>query len=73
MPAEKQAHLLSLFLNYADTFPYACKQSYVFKNIVMQPGGRLNINMSSYQYRDPHVKDKTVLRLCYLLHGNPHT
>ena len=24
------------------------------------PGGRLNIKMSSYQYRDPHVKDKTV-------------
>ena len=23
-------------------------------------GGRLNIKMSSYQYRDPHVKDKTV-------------
>ena len=22
--------------------------------------GRLNIKMSSYQYRDPHVKDKTV-------------
>ena len=25
-------------------------------------GGGLNINMSSYQYRDPHVKDKTVSR-----------
>ena len=24
------------------------------------PGGRLNIKMSSYQYRDPHVKDKAV-------------
>ena len=24
------------------------------------PVGRLNIKMSSYQYRDPHVKDKTV-------------
>ena len=24
------------------------------------PGGRLNIKMPSYQYRDPHVKDKTV-------------
>ena len=24
------------------------------------PGGRLNIKMSSYQYRDYHVKDKTV-------------
>ena len=26
------------------------------------PGDRLNIKMSSYQYRDPHVKDKTVSR-----------
>ena len=24
-----------------------------------EPGGRLNIKMSSYQYMDPHVKDKT--------------
>ena len=36
-------------------------------------GGRLNIRTSSYQYRDPHVKDKTVSRPSYLLHGNPHT
>ena len=33
---------------------------------VIAPGGRLNIKMSSYQYRDPHVKDKTVLRPSYL-------
>ena len=25
-----------------------------------EPGGRLNIKMPSYQYRDFHVKDKTV-------------
>ena len=30
------------------------------------PGGHLNIKMSSYKYRDPHVKDKTVLRPSYL-------
>ena len=30
------------------------------------PGGRLNIKMLSYQYRDPHVKDKTVARPSYL-------
>ena len=29
------------------------------------PGGRLNIKMSSYQYRHPHVKDKTVLSLTW--------
>ena len=28
-------------------------------------GGRLNIKMSSYQYRDPHVKDKMVSRPFY--------
>ena len=28
--------------------------------------GRLNIKMSSYQYMDPHVKDKTVSRPSYL-------
>ena len=40
---------------------------------VRASGGRLNIKMSSYQYRDPHVKDKTVLWPSYLQHGNPHT
>ena len=30
------------------------------------PGGCLNIKMSSNQYRDPHVKDKTVSRSSYL-------
>ena len=29
-------------------------------------GGRLNIKMSSYQYRDPPVKDKPVSRPSYL-------
>ena len=30
------------------------------------PGDRLNMKMSSYQYRDPYVKDKTVSWLSYL-------
>ena len=30
------------------------------------PGDRLNIKMLSYQYGDPHVKDKTVSWLSYL-------
>ena len=29
-------------------------------------GGHLNIKMSSCQYRDPHVKDKTVSQPSYL-------
>ena len=33
---------------------------------VVSSGGRLNIKMSSYQYMDPHVKDKTVSRPSYL-------
>ena len=36
-------------------------------------GGRLNIRMSFYKYRDSHVKDKTVSRPSYLKRGNPHT
>ena len=39
--------------------------------ITTASGGRLNIKMSSYQYRDPHVIDKTVLRPFYRQHGNP--
>ena len=34
------------------------------------PWGRLNIRMSSYQYRDSHYKDKTVSRPSYLYNGN---
>ena len=30
-----------------------------------QAGGSLNIKMSSNQYRDPHIKDKTVLSLTW--------
>ena len=33
-----------------------CQDCYMSKS----PWGRLNIKMSSYQYRDSHVKDKTV-------------
>ena len=35
------------------------------------PGGHLNIKLSSYQYRDSYVKDKTVSRPSYRWHGNP--
>ena len=34
--------------------------------IEMSEGDRLNIKMSSYQHRDPHVKDKTVSQPSYL-------
>ena len=32
------------------------------------PGGCLNIKMLSYQYSDPHVKDKTVTTLTWESH-----
>ena len=32
---------------------------------ITESGGRLNIKMLSYQYRDPHVEDKTVSRPSY--------
>ena len=34
--------------------------------VLWDSGGQLNIKMPSYQYRDPHVKDKTVSRPSYL-------
>ena len=37
-----------------------------FADRVTVPRGRLNIKISSYQYRDPQVKDKTVSRPSYL-------
>ena len=36
------------------------------------PGGRLNIKMSSYQYRDPHVKEKTISRPLFLTWESPY-
>ena len=37
--------------------PIPGKPVFIFRQ---GPGGRLNIKMPSYQYRDSHVKDKTV-------------
>ena len=34
--------------------------------LFQEAGRRLNIKMLSYQYRDPHVKDKMVLGPSYL-------
>ena len=40
---------------------------------IRNQGPRLNIEMTSYQYRDSHYKDKTVSRQSYLHNGNSHT
>ena len=37
-----------------------------YSSCKLDAGGRLNIKMSSYQYKDPHVKDNTVSRSSYL-------
>ena len=37
------------------------------------PGGRINIKMSSYQYRKSHGRDETILRPSYLHNGISHT
>ena len=54
-------HLFSLNLGKCN---WNCKASY------SNPGDCLNIKMSSYQYRDSHVKDKTVSRPSFLKQGN---
>ena len=45
-------------------------QSYSKSNLIQPPEGLLSIKMSSYQYKDPHVKDKMVSWPSYLWHGN---
>ena len=40
--------------------------------ILSNSWGRLNIDMSSYQYRDPHVKDKTVSPVLSLIWESPY-
>ena len=50
-------------------FQHEMKSDLYFANT----GGGFNIKMSSYQYRYPHVKDKTVSRPSYLKQENPHT
>ena len=37
------------------------------------PEGRLHVKMPSYQYRNPHCKDKMVSRPSYLYNENPYT
>ena len=48
------------------TKPYSC-------NVVLPPGPRFNIKMTSYQYRKFHCGDKTILRPSYLHIGISYT
>ena len=41
--------------------------------VKVEPGGRINIKMSSYRYRKPHCGDKTILRPSYLHNGISYT
>ena len=56
-----------------DTWRKTFLNIWSLSRLMMRPGGRLNTKVSSYQHRDPHVKDKTVSRPSYLQHGNSHT
>ena len=49
--------IFPVFIHFCMILPMVEKQFCLFGKI---PGGRLNIKMPSYQYRDSHVKDKTV-------------
>ena len=52
---------------------WMCKEYLSQQGYVLITGDRLNMKMS-HQYRDPHIKDKTVVWPSYLIyHGNPHT
>ena len=42
-------------------------------HLVLRPGPRFNIKISSYQYRKSHCGDKTVVRSSYLLNGISYT
>ena len=60
---EKNGHTLSLILittfnNFLQVDIFVGSSDGGWNRI---PGGHLNIKMPSYQYRDSHVKDKTVL------------
>ena len=45
---------------------YAMVPTFSLKKGRIDIRGHPNIKMSSYQYNDPHVNDKTVLWLSYL-------
>ena len=54
--------------------PIICRHDSCYLcHLTNMPGGRLNIKMSSYQYRDSHYKDETVSRLSHLYDGNLYT
>ena len=72
-----ERHVVNLHAGWGSwCVPPTLYKSIFFKSQIMSGiriWGRLNIKMSSYQYRDPHVKDKTVSRPSYLSHGDPDT
>ena len=46
------------------------QRSVTSSHILSDPGGRFNIKIPSYQYRNFHYKDKNVLRSSYIYNGN---
>ena len=59
VPLFEKIYWYGSFIHHDDS--QTNKKKRCFENLIATiPGGRLNIKMPSYQYRDSHVKDKTV-------------
>ena len=81
---ESEWHLLwefmTLSLQYKQTrkccpvgrHSYLCTDLRYLIASIPASGGRLSIKMPSYQYRDPHAKDKTVLTVLSLTWKSPY-
>ena len=53
--------------------PLCSEAAWLVDPLHRRPVGCLNIKIVFPRYGDSHVKDKTVARPSYLLHGNPYT
>ena len=64
---------LETFWTYANTVSHRNIVRIVWRWVVKSQGGWFNIKMSSYQYRESHCGDKTVVRSSYLHNGISYT
>ena len=71
LPTHCRTYMQTIRIHHPFTVQKCSCQNFVMMHVILnivleEPGGRLNIKMSSYQYRNTHVKDKTVSRPYYL-------
>ena len=59
-------HFSFIMLSYQYRYSHYDRLIFYVELLCWEPGGHLNIKISSYQYRDPHAKDKTVSQPSYL-------